>query len=1538
MRILLALLLLITTFPALAQDTTQQSPEEERSLFVSFIEDRLSTPNRRIRINGIQGVLSSEATISEITVADRDGIWLRIRGATIDWSRSTLILRQRLEISRLAADSIEVLRRPLPDENALPSPEARSFAIPELPIAINLGQLEVPSISFGQDVFGLQSNLAVEGRMRLEAGSLDTALQIERLDGPGGELSLEAIFDNAADRLDLNFALSEPQNGVVANLLNIEGRPPLSLTLAGSGPVDNLDLTLALAAAGEPTLAGTAQFRRQQEGLGFTVDLGGPIQRLIPARFRSFFGAETNLEAAGVAKEDGGLLLRSLNLSSAALSLQASAETAADGFLSSLSVDADISDPAGQQVVLPVQGGQTSLRTVRLSALFGEAGSDEWTASLDIEDLRTDTFAAARTTLDFNGIAANLSTPDQRRITFNAEGAMSGITSERPEVAEALGEAIRFTANGAWQAGEPLSVENAELAGNGLSARLSGTVREYAFRGDIGLEASSIAPFSGLASRNLGGGIELETTGEVRPISGAFDLTLDGTAQELRLGSDAVDPLLAGATRLTGRVARTTEGFSADDFRIASDQMEFTADGTFSSEAADFRFDAALEDLALITDRGQGKLTANGRATGSAGDLSLSFAATVPDGRLLDRHLTEANIGFEGTLRDEALAGRISGNAFLDGTRANLVTDLALANGERRLSGIEFSTQGAQLTGDIAQDRAGLLTGEIALDATDISTAAALFLVEATGAINARVSLEPRENTQHASIDASIRELSAEQLSLQSGEVDAAIADLFGVPAVQGSLRASGLKAAGIDVTTLRANAETSGDSTSFSADAALANGTDITARGALAPENGGYVVTLDEAALDQTGVSARLLRPARLTVRGDTVDFEPVELDIAGGQLTAEGEISETLDVALSLRRVPLSIANTIRPDLELGGTLDGRAMITGTRATLQASFNLSGRDIAAAALREAGIASLVVEATGTTRGDILGIDARVSSPQGLNATVKGDMPLAQGQMALDIDLRSFPLSLLNRRVQGQDLGGTVTGSARITGSPTDPNATFTTEVSGLTARALASAGAAPLNVTASGAFARQRVTLRSLNATGPAGLSVSASGQIPLSGGGLAVDVRGSAPLSLANRLLADRGTQVSGTATADVHLGGSLAAPAVSGTISTAGASVVDPTSNVRLTNIGVDAGISGNTVTIRAARAALAEGGAISLSGTISTSSEAGFPANLAIRLDQARYADGELVTATVNGALQLSGSLTRDPLLSGNIELDRAEILVPDSFGGTAAELNVRHIAPPPQVEQTLERARADDGTPMPSQRPSVMRLDVSINAPARIFVRGRGLDAELGGAVRVTGPVTSVQPVGGFRLIRGRLAILGQRITFDEGTVSLVGDLDPFLDFIARSEGRDITVFITVRGRVSDPSIIFSSQPELPQDEVLARLIFNRGVDELSPLQLAQLAAAAAELAGGSGGGSLLGGLRSAAGLDELDIVTTEQGNAAVRAGRYIQENVYLGVEADAGGTTRGTINLDLSENLKVRGGVGTGGESDLGIFYEKDY
>ena len=84
-------LALLAVFALAAVALSQQSPEEEKSYFLRYVEDTISSDNRRISITGIDGVLSSDATIGAITVADRKGVWLTITDAKITWTRSALL-------------------------------------------------------------------------------------------------------------------------------------------------------------------------------------------------------------------------------------------------------------------------------------------------------------------------------------------------------------------------------------------------------------------------------------------------------------------------------------------------------------------------------------------------------------------------------------------------------------------------------------------------------------------------------------------------------------------------------------------------------------------------------------------------------------------------------------------------------------------------------------------------------------------------------------------------------------------------------------------------------------------------------------------------------------------------------------------------------------------------------------------------------------------------------------------------------------------------------------------------------------------------------------------------------------------------------------------------------------------------------------------------------------------------------------------------------------------------------------------------------
>jgi translocation and assembly module TamB len=1434
-RIALALLLLAPAAVPVALVAQDMNNEEQKSWLTTLVENQLSTPERQIRLSNIEGILGSDVSIREITIADQEGVWLRVNNASLNWNQAAL-LTGRLEVNSLRADSIDYLRNAIPAEGTvdLPPPEAGTLQIPEFPVAIRIGELAVPSVTFGESVFGLGSAISLNGSLTLEGGNLNTVLDIVRLDGPGGTLDLDIAYLRADNSIDLGLSLVEPPNGVIANLLNIENRPAVTLTLEGQGPVADLTAEMRLLANDTEALAGTARISQGNEGFMVDADLGGPLSTLVAEPYRPFFGADTRLQANALVRDAGGFDISSLTLSGGQLDLSASASTTADNFLSSLALSATIADPAGDPVTLPVPG-TTRVDSAQMQVQFGTSASEEWQAILGFEGLDSGGFRAESFALDIGGVARNLSDPVTRMVTFNGDGTLSGIAADEG-VEAALGDSVGLGIAGLWNAGQPIELAELRVVGEALTAGLAGVIDGAEFDGRIQVETANIAPFSALAGRQLSGALSLSADGRIMPITGGFDLLFDGAGTDLSIDDPTADALLEGAVALSGRLARTEAGISANDFRIANPQVQFTADGAFATETSDFTIGLDLSDLGLVSHNASGALTVRGSARSTTPDspLVLLLDGQVPQGRLGTYDLRDARIGVAASLQNDTVSGDVTGSAMLDGHRATLNTNFQTDAERQVLSGLGFEIAGTRISGAVTRMvETGLLDGRLDLNASDISLAAALLLAEASGALNATVALTPEDGEQGAAITASASDLRFNNIAVGRAEVTATLADLFGVPAINGSAQASDVAAAGIVVETLIATASQTGDTTQFDGQATLATGTNVDLAGSLTPQDGGYRLALDRADLVQGQISARLASPAALVVGGDSVALDAVRFNVGSGSITATGTAGSALDMVVDISELPLSIANTVAPGLGLSGTLNGRATVSG-----QAS---------------------------------------------------------------------------------------------------DPRVTFEARAAGVGASAITPFGIAPLSLNASGSYAGQVVRLNSLAANGNGGLSVTGSGTVPLAGRGISLTLNGSAPLALANRFVADRGAQISGTAQFNAQVTGSLTSPQFGGTVSTSGAGYIDPELNLRLTGITGRVALNGTTATVESLSASLATGGSVSASGTVGLSG--GLPANLAVRLNSARYADGDLFVATVSGNLAMSGNLSGSPLLSGSVLVEQANITVPESLGGGAQMIDVEHIRTPADVERTLQRAHIDErtGRTTGGGGPDI-RLDVTVDAPNQIFIRGRGLDAEVAGSVRLTGSISNVQPVGAFSLVRGRLDILGRRVTFETGSVTLLGDLDPQLNLVARTEGDGITVFVTLSGRASAPDINFTSNPTLPQDEVLSRLIFNRSMGELSPLQLAQLAGAAAELVGGGGGGGLVGSLRSAAGLADLDIVTDAQGNVGVQAGTYIQDNVYLGVTAGANGQSRVTINLDVTDDLTIRGAAGQDGNSSVGVFYERDY
>ncbi|HLQ19480.1 MAG TPA: translocation/assembly module TamB domain-containing protein [Tabrizicola sp.] len=454
-------------------------------------------------------------------------------------------------------------------------------------------------------------------------------------------------------------------------------------------------------------------------------------------------------------------------------------------------------------------------------------------------------------------------------------------------------------------------------------------------------------------------------------------------------------------------------------------------------------------------------------------------------------------------------------------------------------------------------------------------------------------------------------------------------------------------------------------------------------------------------------------------------------------------------------------------------------------------------------------------------------------------------------------------------------------------------------------------------------------------LTGAGPGQIRATVAGRISNGFSSADLVIRGSGAAGLANPFIAPR--SASGDLGYDLRLQGPLALESLAGRVTLSNGRIVDPGLGLSLQGVEGIGTLQGGSLRLQAT-SGLSSGGRLRVDGPIQLTGARN--ADLALTLDALRLYDPELYDTRVSGTLTLRGPLSGGALLSGALQLSQTEVRVPSSgFSSASALLDIDHVREPGAVRDTRRKAgllgsgngKADRDQPRP------VALDISISAPSQVFVRGRGIDAELGGDLRLLGTTEEITPSGAFRLIRGRLDILGRRLVLSRADLTLEGSLIPQISIAASTENDGITSSVIVEGPANDPVVTFSSSPELPQEEVLAQLLFGRGLDKISALQAAQLANAVAVLAG-RGGEGLVGNLRRNFGLDDLDVTTSEDGSAALKAGKYISENVYTEVEIDQDGQSQINLNLDLREGVTVKGRVGADGETGIGIFLERDY
>ena len=506
----------------------------------------------------------------------------------------------------------------------------------------------------------------------------------------------------------------------------------------------------------------------------------------------------------------------------------------------------------------------------------------------------------------------------------------------------------------------------------------------------------------------------------------------------------------------------------------------------------------------------------------------------------------------------------------------------------------------------------------------------------------------------------------------------------------------------------------------------------------------------------------------------------------------------------------------------------------------------------------------------------------------------------------------------------------GLITADAHLSGTTAAPQGSLRLQAANLHVRSGPAASLPPAGLLAT---AELRGTAAQINArlNGGPKLSLSASGTVPLqAGGALALRATGATDLTLLDPVLGATGQRAAGNLAFDATIAGTTAAPRVEGTATLDRGEIQDYAQGAHITDITARLSAAGDTVRIDRFTAR-AGPGTLGASGTIGVFAP-GIPVSLRLTADHARPLSSDLLTATLDASLAVQGQASGILDATGKILIRQADINIPNALPPSVAVLHVRRPG--------------DKPPPPPAAATSLVRLGIELDAPSNIFVRGHGLDSELGGKLTIAGTSAAPQISGGFEMRHGTISVAGTTLTFTRGEVgfdgtSVTNKIDPTLNFVADSFSGSVEATLTVGGYADAPTIKLSSVPDLPQDEVLAHLLFGTSVKDLSAIQIAEIAAALAELSGVTGGGGdPLGAVRKGLGLDRLSVGGGggPSSGATVEAGRYVARGVFIGAkQATSGGGTAAEVQIDLTRHLKAKAQLSTGGGSVQGATPDND-
>jgi translocation and assembly module TamB len=228
-------------------------------------------------------------------------------------------------------------------------------------------------------------------------------------------------------------------------------------------------------------------------------------------------------------------------------------------------------------------------------------------------------------------------------------------------------------------------------------------------------------------------------------------------------------------------------------------------------------------------------------------------------------------------------------------------------------------------------------------------------------------------------------------------------------------------------------------------------------------------------------------------------------------------------------------------------------------------------------------------------------------------------------------------------------------------------------------------------------------------------------------------------------------------------------------------------------------------------------------------------------------------------------------------------------------------------------------------------------LDVQLDLGDELQVRGYGLEGKLTGRLQVaTTKEGELRVYGRVQAVNATFFAYGERLQVDPGVAIFDGPLDnPSLQMTAWRRNQQVEAGVQLTGTARAPRLQLVSNPPVPEGERLSWLVLGRAPGNATKADLGMLQAAAGALLARGDQMPLDRRIARTFGLDEISLRGSgEAADRVVAVGKRLSDRLYISYEQGLGAAASALVKLDLSltQRLSVRAETGT--SSGVGLFY----